>query len=710
MIRPEVSCGEGRSAPEERLGRCEVLLDRRHDSEVVQRGNQLRMVRSKHGLSQPELTQRGCSSLRVVSGAEEAGDFVLESVGFLDFGASFFGQRKNPVESFQESFEIGFLPGGNRGRLDLCAPIGRRIEGIACRQQGEVVSPRATQPLYFVFPVRQRHTRILKIDLRHVPIATPSQRVTAMERIFGPAPPYRQGRKPSTPLEITGEANLLVTAPCACRRGYRPIEAQLARERWQAGRGHDRRINKEGAMSRWSVCFLLALLASAMSRPSFASDTLVPCESEPTDMEISVGSIVQCSVSPVADTDLFRFYGEAGHRMMLTLTDQTAGTGYGTACVYDPGFTLIACFGTNDTGVRHILELEATGTYTVLVRESGDNQTATYNLALQSINPAPPEATSLCYDCSVPDTIDVVSDSDVMLFEGIAGETISLTVTDQTAGTGYPVAEVWAPDRSLVSTVSLNDTGQQVRLELTQTGTYTILLREVGDNQTSVHIVALQKLFPQLPEVPYLQYGEVLEGLTVSPVTDSDVFILPVLASSWIELTLTDMTAGTGYVIADIFDQARVLVATIGSNDAARSWSIANAPSSTQYVVVLHEAGDNQTASCNLGLQCLNNCTSDVENSAHAVGWLCSAPFPNPASSKIEYRIHLPVGDHVRASIFDVSGRLLETIVDDYLQAGSHGFAWDADRSRLGAVPSGMYFIRVSSRGRAETHPFVIRR
>jgi hypothetical protein len=60
-------------------------------------------------------------------------------------------------------------------------------------------------------------------------------------------------------------------------------------------------------------------------------------------------------------------------------------------------------------------------------------------------------------------------------------------------------------------------------------------------------------------------------------------------------------------------------------------------------------------------------------------------------------RFALAEGADVRLQMFDVSGRLLTTLVDGYRPAGEHEVAWDGSTSH-GPMPSGVYFARVQTR------------
>lgn len=59
-------------------------------------------------------------------------------------------------------------------------------------------------------------------------------------------------------------------------------------------------------------------------------------------------------------------------------------------------------------------------------------------------------------------------------------------------------------------------------------------------------------------------------------------------------------------------------------------------------------------------------------------------------------RFALAEGADVRLQMFDVSGRLLTTLVNGYRPAGEHEVAWDGSTS-TGSMPSGVYFARMQT-------------
>ena len=66
-----------------------------------------------------------------------------------------------------------------------------------------------------------------------------------------------------------------------------------------------------------------------------------------------------------------------------------------------------------------------------------------------------------------------------------------------------------------------------------------------------------------------------------------------------------------------------------------------------------------------------------------------SQNYPNPFNSTTRITYGLPDAGHVSLSVYDISGRVVQTLVDMQLTAGHHTVEWDA-----GQVSSGLYLVR----------------
>jgi hypothetical protein len=66
--------------------------------------------------------------------------------------------------------------------------------------------------------------------------------------------------------------------------------------------------------------------------------------------------------------------------------------------------------------------------------------------------------------------------------------------------------------------------------------------------------------------------------------------------------------------------------------------------------------------------------------------------FPNPFNATTVFRYKMPDARHICLGIYDISGRLVETLVDGWRSAGKHELTFDASD-----LPSGMYVYRIQA-------------
>lgn len=94
---------------------------------------------------------------------------------------------------------------------------------------------------------------------------------------------------------------------------------------------------------------------------------------------------------------------------------------------------------------------------------------------------------------------------------------------------------------------------------------------------------------------------------------------------------------------------------------------------------------------------------------AARIGFLAN-PFPNPSTGAVSFRLGLGPSGHARAEIFDARGRLVASLLDRTLPAGSQLVTWDG-RARDGRrVTPGVYYVSVRIPGFEGRRSFVLDR
>ncbi len=69
--------------------------------------------------------------------------------------------------------------------------------------------------------------------------------------------------------------------------------------------------------------------------------------------------------------------------------------------------------------------------------------------------------------------------------------------------------------------------------------------------------------------------------------------------------------------------------------------------------------------------------------------------FPNPFNPRTALSFSLALARSVRLSVYDVQGRLVTTVFQGELAAGTHRYSWAGQDSRGQLQPSGVYFARL---------------
>lgn len=88
---------------------------------------------------------------------------------------------------------------------------------------------------------------------------------------------------------------------------------------------------------------------------------------------------------------------------------------------------------------------------------------------------------------------------------------------------------------------------------------------------------------------------------------------------------------------------------------------------------------------------------SDVVDSSRNMGEgkILKQNFPNPARAKTTIQYELPVDGHITLTIYDLRGRKISTLVDQFATTGPNAIDWDGTDARGNALASGVYFYRV---------------
>jgi hypothetical protein len=81
---------------------------------------------------------------------------------------------------------------------------------------------------------------------------------------------------------------------------------------------------------------------------------------------------------------------------------------------------------------------------------------------------------------------------------------------------------------------------------------------------------------------------------------------------------------------------------------------------------------------------------------------------PNPFNPSTVIRFELAAASKVKLRVYDISGALVATLLDEQVAAGYHQAVWHGDDEQGRGVASGLYFYRIQAGGNLETRPMML--
>ncbi|MBU1702676.1 MAG: T9SS type A sorting domain-containing protein [Candidatus Eisenbacteria bacterium] len=81
---------------------------------------------------------------------------------------------------------------------------------------------------------------------------------------------------------------------------------------------------------------------------------------------------------------------------------------------------------------------------------------------------------------------------------------------------------------------------------------------------------------------------------------------------------------------------------------------------------------------------------------------------PNPFSPETKIRFEIPEAGRAELTIYDVSGRLIRTLVKDERRSGAYSVAWDGLDDSGRKVSSGVYFYSLRAPGVEESRRMIL--
>ncbi|MDD2890168.1 MAG: T9SS type A sorting domain-containing protein [bacterium] len=96
------------------------------------------------------------------------------------------------------------------------------------------------------------------------------------------------------------------------------------------------------------------------------------------------------------------------------------------------------------------------------------------------------------------------------------------------------------------------------------------------------------------------------------------------------------------------------------------------------------------------------------EGNARPNVFTVSSAYPNPAKGIASIKYSLPKESNVAVKVYDVTGKLVNTLVNENRKAGTYITTWNGKNTKGNKVSTGLYFYRVEAGSKIETRKIVL--
>ena len=320
---------------------------------------------------------------------------------------------------------------------------------------------------------------------------------------------------------------------------------------------------------------------------------------------LSFGQTLSSNISIGTEMDSFTFSGTAGDRVMIAGA-MTSGLLDPQVRLYGPDGIMLCQAYSGSGGMAEINDcpLPSNGTYTILFADYYYSETGNYGLYLQRLN-NPESYTVLAYGQSTGGDISIVPEMGTYTFSGEAGERVLINMA-VTLGTLDPQIRLYRPDGTLLCSASYSNGGSAEinNCPLPDTGTYTLLVNDLGDTETGTYRIYLQRLTGALNPTP-LSFGlPTTADITLAAEMDTYTF-----SASVGDRVLVNMAVSSG--LLDPFirlfgpDGTPVCQAQNASSGAAEI-NDCPLPATGTYQLLAGDYGSTETGNYGIFLQRLN--------------------------------------------------------------------------------------------------------
>ncbi len=327
---------------------------------------------------------------------------------------------------------------------------------------------------------------------------------------------------------------------------------------------------------------------------------------------ISCGQTLASSTTNNSEMDAYSFVGSAEQIVSVSIWSSLTDGGM-EADIYNPNGKLLASLtaafqnSSGNSGAALNLTLTNSGTFTILVHDSGYVQTASYALSIQSVTNGGCDSKVISCGQTLASSTTNNSEMDAYSFVGSAEQIVSVSIWSSLTDGGME-ADIYNPNGKLLASLtaafqnSSGNSGAALNLTLTNSGTFTILVHDSGYVQTASYALSIQSLTGGGCDPKVISCGQTIDG-KISLGSQMNAYELPANAGEHVILS----DSGSSGIVVDMYDPTGSHVVSMGVSTST-NYVFAD---TGIYTVVVHSGTYVGTGSYGLTLTVFGGCAQE---------------------------------------------------------------------------------------------------
>ena len=289
-------------------------------------------------------------------------------------------------------------------------------------------------------------------------------------------------------------------------------------------------------------------------------------------------------------------------------------------------------------------------------------------------------------------------DANGVLRDAIYTSDFDYLITGKSITSSVPSTKVWVvkmANREGVVTAVFPHTGINLGLNSTSDNIDVITATDLGGNLYGVSVTINELLHPAVENLEiFLEHGDISVKLVERETASGANFINTTF------MDVAELTVSSGVApYSSTYKPAESLRAFNGS-DPKGEWKLRIVDWSGKKSVTANGTLNSWTLKI---LADPGSGTGIKEIDENSDDFMLAPCYPNPINTEGRIDFRIPGPGHVNLSVYNLSGQLVQTLVNAELDQGDHSVVWNVQ-----GMPSGTYFLNLETNGSVKRQKVII--